>query len=134
ARLAARPVADDAAVQRERRGPGGTPRVLLVPGARERRLHRGVEPRQRVAVFAAQIEVEPRFLRDRVEPRPATQPYHRTRGPWLGRERQLGEPLHRAPHGGGGIRHTERRPRMAAGPAIGDAIAARPQSPMYDAV
>src|SRR6266511_3371312 len=103
------------------RAMAGMPRAIgtfasvdaLASSASRRRARRDVELRQGAGILAAEVQVEPRLLRNRVEAGAAAQPHHGAGGArgLLGWE--VGEQSSGAPHGVGRVSDAERRPRVA---------------------
>src|SRR5204863_3310390 len=76
------PVTHAPDVQRQRSGTGEPVAILLVQRLAHDGLDRSVELLERAGILAAEVEIKPSLLRNRIETCASTKPHHGVRGAW----------------------------------------------------
>src|SRR6185436_16121019 len=94
----------------------------------------GIEPFQLAGIFAAEVDVEPRGLRDAVEAGAAAETNHGMRGAWGVGRGDRGDKIDRSSHRVRRIRHTIGGPGVSAGTRVGHVIPAGAEGTVDDAL
>ena len=134
ARQSERSGADAANIELQRRRGGRAVPVFVVQRLLEVFVNGRIEPVEDARIFAAQIQVEPGGLRNRIQARSPAEAHDSARGSRCVMRGMIGQECDRATDGVGRIRDAKRCPGMPTGTEISHAIPPRSQCAVHDAL